>query len=183
MKTRKLAIIMVIAVGALTFKACTDERSRVHDSPLYGGTSPRAQQIELVPGMPRSEPAFDPDLFDASEAVLVEGKRLYGWYNCAGCHFNGGGGIGPPLMNDEWIYGSEPHVIADSIINGRPQGMPAYGDRIPAAHVGPIVAYVRSLSGLGGSAPPTPTPFPRGRGRSESGGADEGPNVEQVTQR
>ncbi len=180
---RKVIVAVFVAISALTFKACTDERSLVHDSPLYGGTSPRAQQIELVPGLPRSRPAFDPEFFDASEAVLVEGKRLYGWYNCAGCHFNGGGGIGPPLMNNEWIYGGEPHVIADSIINGRPQGMPAYGDRIPAAHVGPIVAYVRSLSGLGSAAPPTPTPYERKKPPpGESGGSKEGPGVEEIRQ-
>jgi cytochrome c oxidase cbb3-type subunit 3 len=25
--------------------------------------------------------------------------------NCSGCHANGGGGMGPALMDDEWIYG------------------------------------------------------------------------------
>ena len=37
---------------------------------------------------------------------MGEGKRLYGAFNCARCHgVNGGGAIGPPLMDDKWIYG------------------------------------------------------------------------------
>ena len=40
----------------------------------------------------------------------LQGKRLFSWYNCIGCHANGGGGIGPPLMDDEWIYGSRPRT-------------------------------------------------------------------------
>ncbi|MFN7140138.1 MAG: c-type cytochrome, partial [Limisphaerales bacterium] len=63
------------------------------------------------------------------------------------CHFNGGGGIGPPLMDDQWIYGSDPANVFASIVEGRPNGMPAYRDRIPDADVWKIVAYVRSLSG------------------------------------
>ena len=41
----------------------------------------------------------------------------------------GGGGIGPPLMDDRWIYGSAPENIYASIVQGRPNGMPAWGGR------------------------------------------------------
>ena len=34
------------------------------------------------------------------------GRRLYDAFNCVGCHAHGGGGIGPPLMDDKWIYGT-----------------------------------------------------------------------------
>ena len=156
-KFKLLATVLILTIPFALY-SCQSERLRMHESPLYGPTAPQAQQSELVPGQGEQLTSFD---LNASEAVLVEGKRLYGWYNCAGCHFNGGGGIGPPFMDNTWIYGSEPHVIADSIINGRPQGMPAYGGRIPAAHVGPIVAYVRALGGLGEAAAPTPTPLPK----------------------
>ena len=40
---------------------------------------------------------------------MGEGKRLYAAYNCAPCHgVNGGGAIGPPLIDDKWIYGASP---------------------------------------------------------------------------
>jgi cytochrome c oxidase cbb3-type subunit 3 len=85
--------------------------------------------------------------YDNNAWAVSEGKRLYTWYNCVGCHANGGGGMGPPLMDDEWIYGSEPAQIHATIVEGRPNGMPSFGGKIPDQQIWQIVAYVRSLSG------------------------------------
>ncbi|MBV9890333.1 MAG: c-type cytochrome, partial [Rhizobacter sp.] len=62
-------------------------------------------------------------------------------------HSNGGGGMGVPLMDAEWRYGSEPPAVYRSIVEGRPNGMPSFGGRIPDDQVWQLVAYVRSLSG------------------------------------
>jgi cytochrome c oxidase cbb3-type subunit 3 len=51
-------------------------------------------------------------------------------------------------MDGEWIYGSEPENIAASIVEGRPNGMPAFGGKIVTAQVWQLAAYVRSMSGL-----------------------------------
>ena len=56
--------------------------------------------------------------------------------------------MGPPLMDDEWLYGSEPVDIFNTIVQGRPNGMPAFGNKIVPDQVWQIVAYVRSMSGL-----------------------------------
>jgi cytochrome c oxidase cbb3-type subunit III len=161
MRARTILTILFLSFGGYIL-SCQGDRRSVEQRPPFGPGAPRAQQSDLVPGLDRVR-AMQQVKIDDSEEMIAEGKRLFGWYNCSGCHFNGGGGIGPALMNDEWIYGSEPHNIADTIINGRPQGMPAYGGRIPDAHIAPIVVYVRSLSGLGTAAEPTPTPLPKGR--------------------
>ena len=79
---------------------------------------------------------------------LEQGQRLFAWFNCVGCHANGGGGMGPPLMDAEWIYGSDPGQIYRTILEGRPNGMPSFGGRIPDSQIWQIVAYVRSLGGL-----------------------------------
>ena len=79
---------------------------------------------------------------------VSQGQRLYAWYNCVGCHANGGGGMGPPLMDAEWVYGSRPEQIYETIMQGRPNGMPSWAGRIPEAQVWQIVAYVRSMSAL-----------------------------------
>jgi cytochrome c oxidase cbb3-type subunit 3 len=76
-----------------------------------------------------------------------EGKRLFTQYNCSGCHFNGGGGIGPPLMDEKWIYGDKPENIYSTIVEGRPNGMPSFRQKIPDNQLQEIVAYVRSMSG------------------------------------
>ena len=76
-----------------------------------------------------------------------EGKRLFMQYNCSGCHFNGGGGIGPPLMDEKWIYGDKPEQIYSTIVEGRPNGMPSFRQKIPDNQVQELAAYVRSMSG------------------------------------
>ena len=65
-----------------------------------------------------------------------------------GCHAHGGGGIGPPLMDRNWIYGSEPGNIFATIMQGRPNGMPSFRNRIPEYQAWEIAAYVRSMAGL-----------------------------------
>lgn len=106
-------------------------------SNLYAGGKPAG----AFPG-----PAVNPH--EALSAYDVsEGKRLYKWYNCNTCHANGGGDIGPPLMDDKWIYGAEPRNIYADIVEGRPNGMPSFRGKIPDEQVWQIVAYIRSMSG------------------------------------
>lgn len=84
-----------------------------------------------------------------SEQVIAEGRRLYQWFNCTGCHgLQGGGGIGPPFADRQWIYGREPGNIFQSIVQGRPDGMPSFR-MLESEEVWKLVAYVRSL-GPGG---------------------------------
>jgi cytochrome c oxidase cbb3-type subunit 3 len=85
--------------------------------------------------------------YEENAYALSEGKRLYEAFNCVGCHAHGGGDIGPPLMDDQWIYGSRPEQIFGSIVEGRPNGMPSFAGKIADFQVWQIVAYVRSLSG------------------------------------
>jgi cytochrome c5 len=94
---------------------------------------------------------------DESNAYAIsEGKRLYQAFNCVGCHAHGGGGIGPPLMDATWIHESGPQDIFATIVDGDPNGMPAFGGKIPDSEVWQIVAYVRSLSGLSASTDAAP---------------------------
>jgi cytochrome c oxidase cbb3-type subunit III len=104
---------------------------------------------ELHPGG-GAPPAASPVAAEYTEEAyaMSEGKRLFTWFNCSGCHANGGGAIGPALMDEHWIYGSAPENIFATIIEGRPNGMPSYRGRIPDQQVWQLAAYVRSLSGL-----------------------------------
>lgn len=49
-------------------------------------------------------------------------------------------------MDQYWTYGGEPANIFDTIVKGRPNGMPSWGGRIPEYQIWEIVAFVRSLS-------------------------------------
>ena len=89
-----------------------------------------------------------PDAYEENAFALSEGKRLFSAFNCIGCHAHGGGDIGPPLIDDRWIYGHEPEQIFATIVEGRPNGMPSFGARIAEYQIWWLVAYVRSLGGL-----------------------------------
>lgn len=80
--------------------------------------------------------------------AMNEGKRLFAQYNCVGCHAHGGGGIGPALMDGAWRYGSAPDQIFATIMQGRPNGMPTFRNKLPDYQVWMLVAYVRSMAGL-----------------------------------
>jgi cytochrome c oxidase cbb3-type subunit 3 len=86
--------------------------------------------------------------YDYNAYGISEGKILFSQFNCSGCHAHGGGGMGPPLMDAEWIYGSEPGNIFATIAQGRPGGMPAFRERLSNDQIWRLVAYVRSMSGL-----------------------------------
>jgi cytochrome c oxidase cbb3-type subunit 3 len=108
---------------------------------------PAVRDVDLVAGGPVRHDTI-PGPYEENAYAVSQGKTLYNQYNCSGCHFQGGGGIGPPLMDADWIYGSSPANIFETIAEGRPNGMPSYGGKIVPDQIWQIVAYVRSMSGL-----------------------------------
>ena len=69
--------------------------------------------------------------YEENAYATAEGQRLFTAYNCVGCHAHGGGGMGPALMDEKWLYGHEPEDIYSTIMQGRPNGMPSFRGRIP----------------------------------------------------
>ena len=140
-----------IAVVACTTLACEREDRRLNEPPPKPPVTFVAQ-VPLQPGptlvTDTAEGPFDDNAFGTAE-----GQQLFKQMNCSGCHSNGGGGMGPPLMDDEWIYGSDPENIVATIVEGRPNGMPAFRGRIPNQQLWQVAAYVRSLAGLTPKAP------------------------------
>jgi cytochrome c oxidase cbb3-type subunit 3 len=104
---------------------------------------------QLYPGPAPAPTPTDPRAleYEGNATHISNGGRYFKWFNCAGCHFNGGGGIGPALMDDKWRYGGRIEQIYASIAQGRPNGMPAFRDKIPEQQIWEIAAYVRTLSG------------------------------------
>ena len=122
---------------------------------------------ELEAG-PRSAHAAVGNPLEGEANGEERGRRLYLWFNCAGCHgVNGGGGIGPPLRDAQWIYGNDPASIFQTIAEGRPNGMPAFGGRVPDAEIWRLELYVRSLGGVDTIVRPGGT---SGRSPSQAGG-------------
>jgi cytochrome c oxidase cbb3-type subunit 3 len=145
------AALVPLALAALA--AGCERETRPFESPVVN-TTPAASAPRTGPTQPGAplaggvrQPVGEGNPYEENAWGVAQGKRLYRWYNCGGCHANGGGGIGPPLMDAEWRYGGEPVQIFQSIVQGRPNGMPSFGGHIPEDQVWQIVAYVRSMSG------------------------------------
>jgi cytochrome c oxidase cbb3-type subunit 3 len=139
---------LAAAVTLLALTGCREQREDLHPAPTRLAVfNDAARESEIQPGGAKSEPTVsNPD--EGNAYAISEGQRLFNWYNCSGCHANGGGGIGPPLIKQQWIYGGEPANLFDTIVKGRPNGMPAWGGKIPEYQVWQIVTYIRSLNQL-----------------------------------
>jgi len=145
---RILAKIGVPLTFAIVLCACEREQRIFRNPPPAEQTLNTIQVSGLNPGANPIATPVPPNTYEESAYAVAEGQKLFDQYNCSGCHFHGGGGIGPPLMDNNWIYGSEPGNIFATIMQGRPNGMPSFRGRIPDDQIWQIAAYVRSLAGL-----------------------------------
>ena len=119
-------------------------------------TPPHDTNVGPIPG-DISTVHTEPDPYLEDPVALQEGRRLFGWYNCSGCHGeHGGGGMGPSLRDPGWMYGNRSDQIFNTLVYGRSKGMPAWGDKIPADQMWKIVAYVKSLNTPLEPEPPAP---------------------------
>lgn len=139
-------------------------------APSPPGTVRGVIDSALQPGVGHTLVTTDPQAaqyYDNADAVNT-GRRLFQQYNCSGCHSNGGGGMGPSLMDGIWIYGGRLEQIHQTLVEGRPNGMPSWGGKIPDKQLWQISAYVRSLSlpqtlqaNTGTTPSQNPAPVPR----------------------
>jgi len=108
---------------------------RVPVTGIYPGGNPNGLYTNL-----KNPLADDPD-------AVTRGMKDFNVFNCSGCHMaNGGGGMGPALSDDKWVYRSSPANIYLDIVQGRGAGMPAFGAMLPDRTVWELVAYIQSIS-------------------------------------
>lgn len=87
-----------------------------------------------------------------AEAVNL-GRNIFA-NNCATCHgTDARGAVGFPNLTDaSWQWGGEPEQIHQSILGGRIAAMPSWSAVLGPEGTPQVVAYVRSLAGLGHNA-------------------------------
>jgi cytochrome c oxidase cbb3-type subunit 3 len=139
---RVMLLLALLTIAAPCQREKRDLTATVPERPV----SP-VSQSSLHPGG-TTAPVQAKSKYEESAYDVAEGKRLFQWFNCSGCHFNGGGGIGPALMDDKWIYGSSSENIVASIQEGRPNGMPSFRGLVPEKEARQLAAYVRSVGGF-----------------------------------
>ena len=152
-----LVASLLIAASAAAALAQQDPSSST-GAPMQPGASPRSEAgvpaIEATPGAsaPYSASAnpilrvpvsglhpgnvsFTPKIVNPlaqDPQAVTRGMQDFIQFNCVGCHApNAGGGMGPALSEGRFIYGSSPANLFLSIYQGRPNGMPTWGDILP----------------------------------------------------
>jgi len=97
-----------------------------------------------------------PDTFDIENATqltdaadLKRGNAVY-TLNCASCHSaDGGGGIGPNLVDEYWILGGGMKNVVHTLLNGgrTGKGMIAWDKTLKPEDIAKVASYVLSLDG------------------------------------
>src|SRR5262245_27620968 len=142
-------LLVSVALAAVACRRLPGGAVARGDTPLPAGRV----TVGPLPGGRQPSPPANP--LEGDRAAIAEGRRLFVHYNCSGCHGgHAGGGMGPSLRDPDWIYGSDPAHVFDSIAEGRAHGMPAWGNRVPSEQLWQMTAYVSSLGTRGEPDPP-----------------------------
>ncbi|HEY8611385.1 MAG TPA: c-type cytochrome [Roseomonas sp.] len=142
----KPALLAMAAAAVFLLPSCKREKRETRANPVATEQPRQLSMSSNFAGL--AQPPQTPSAgkqYEESAYHVSQGKRFYVWFNCNGCHANGGGDSGPPLMDDKWIYGGEIQNIYATIQQGRPNGMPSFRGRIPDEQIWQISAYVRSM--------------------------------------
>src|SRR4051794_38179662 len=139
--TRRGLAVACLGLALLT-GGCEREQREYRPNPALAALTPTISMSGIRPG--GGPPPTVHNAYEQNAFAVSEGKQLFRQFNCNGCHANGGGGMGPPLMDQDWIYGSAPANVVATILEGRPNGMPAFRGQnpdkqgwAPPAHVPP----------------------------------------------
>src|SRR3954449_6287824 len=145
MKRSALLLLLLLAAAA----GCQREERDYRPNPVASETRETIALSPLSPGAnePVTATSGKGRDYENNAYHLSQGKKLFTWFNCTGCHGNGGGGSGPALMDEKWIYGGEIENIVATIREGRPNGMPSFRGKIPDDQIWQNAGYVRSLGG------------------------------------
>jgi len=157
---------LVVLCAALVVAAC----QRAGDSSVTSGTAASSTSagqndtshllvagdslrfIEHAENLPAGFPSQTKALlvtnpYEGDKRAITVGGQLFIGYNCLDCHgAEGSGAMGPSFQDGRWHFGGSPGEVFESIYQGRPDGMPAWGGRISNDQIWMLTAYVRSLS-------------------------------------
>ena len=103
-RSRNLLLAGSGAAFVSLLAGCQREKQELRPRPaqvaVYGDA---ARESEIQPGGPQTQAAVN-NPFYSNALAISEGQRLFSWYNCSGCHANGGGAghaSGNPTQNTE----------------------------------------------------------------------------------
>jgi cytochrome c oxidase cbb3-type subunit 3 len=120
------------------------DKTRMSQMPAFGEMLPPEQVGDLTAFVRQVSGQQKPS------AAAKRGAALFA-QNCAACHGASGKGnreLGAPNLTDAiWLFGGDEESIAATIAKSRYGVMPRWGNRLDAATVKMLAAYVHSLGG------------------------------------
>lgn len=103
-----------------------------------------AHQAQVAAAAPAAKAAPAAAVTDPA-TLAAAGKELFA-SACASCHgAEGKGGIGPDLTAANYKFGNSHEAVLSSIRDGRPGGMPGYGNQLSSAQIEELTAFCLSL--------------------------------------
>ena len=148
--------IVIVSLALVMTQACRDSRAEEPPRAVQQVPARAAQDLagrfvshaeHIQPGMVKPFAGLQlNNPHEGSTKAIETGGKLYVAYNCIDCHgADGGGAMAPSLADGRWHFGGQPDEVFESIYQGRPEGMPAWGSLISDDQVWMLVSYVRSL--------------------------------------
>ena len=153
----RAALITTCAIALSTsLQGCRDSRAEEPRMPSRTQAASAQQDLagrfvshseHIQPGMVKPFAGLQlTNPHEGDAASVATGAKLFVAYNCIDCHgADGSGAMGPSLADGRWHFGGQPAEVFESIYQGRPEGMPAWGSLISQDQVWMLVTYVRSL--------------------------------------
>ena len=151
-----MRVLGAFTLGVVSTVAVLSTRNAESVTPGPQNTTPKqfadttrfvAHNEHIIAGLvaPRDTVALQ-NPFEGSAAEVATGAKLYVSYNCVDCHgADGSGAMAPAFIDGRWHFGGSATEVYESIYQGRPDGMPAWGGLIDRASIWRLVSYVRSL--------------------------------------
>lgn len=124
-----------LACAVLALAGCNSSKNDGANSEAHAKAAPAAKQVEGNP-------------YATSVEAVIEGRKLYLKYGCAGCHgLGGGGGMGKPIIDEQWVFGGDDKTLFKLLRGEIPQQtMPnTIGKAMSDEEVWKTLVYVRSL--------------------------------------
>ena len=166
LRVRPMRRALVIAgCAAAVVAACQRDEGRElpHGAPTGVAITPVSDTAGgVMPGI-HSRVAYGAlrNPYTGNAQAERDGRQLFLSYNCVGCHGGrAGGGMGPSLRDSAWIYGNTDADLFGTITEGRPNGMPTWGGKIPEDQIWKLISYIRTLRTSAEPDPPPPATQP-----------------------
>jgi hypothetical protein len=115
---------------SLVVTACEREVRPFQELEVASASSQKPMGTTLYAGPKPPTPEVSP--FQENAYGIAEGKRLFTQYNCVGCHANGGGGMGPPLMGssrEHFCHDRRGAAERDAVVAQQDPGLPGVAAR------------------------------------------------------